>query len=490
MRLNALLPVLLALQGMEALDRPSPPQTSGAPGTPGAGSPWKSDAQALTLHEPQPLEFHDAHGFQPGSQHGGSGLGLDGGSGVHGVEGPQGVGEASGVQPAHESSAQAEEMPTTFGAELLEMIAFMRRCVEALERLQAAAKAQTGGGGSGTQPAMNEPAPTGQAPGGTPSGGATAPAQTLPGPAPIQAQQPSALWAQTPPTQGARPEENGTSTPAPTGAAPAPHDAAPATPAVASVSPSPASNSATPAPQTSGESPAGQTQGSAPASAKQDGPPDQHHVLDGGGSYTHHLVNDTGKDMDVAYFKNNGPGPHPGFSGESLKVHLKAGETADVSIPDNWQGRAQKYGGKMDDPATWAEFNNEPADASKGRQEAKTWFDVSKIPGSNANLTMTTGDGVTAGSDQSMLEAARRDPRAANLLTKDAAGNDVFKPAQGFDGKTNKDVVDFFTQYEPEKAQAVTGNAGGKFHNYILPNNDSATRVSQSKEMTLTFRDL
>jgi hypothetical protein len=51
-------------------------------------------------------------------------------------------------------------------------------------------------------------------------------------------------------------------------------------------------------------------------------------------------------------------------------------------------------------------------------------------------------------------------------------------------------VVDFFTQYEPEKSQAVTGNAGGKFDNYILPNNDSATRVSQSREMTLTFKDL
>ncbi|RQP21752.1 hypothetical protein DZC73_25240 [Albitalea terrae] len=214
------------------------------------------------------------------------------------------------------------------------------------------------------------------------------------------------------------------------------------------------------------------------------------YTLDGGGSYTHHLVNDTDKPMDIAYFKNNGPGPHPGMSGESLKVHLEPGETADVSIPDNWQGRAQKYGGKMDDPATWAEFNNEPADASKGRNEAKTWFDVSKIPGGNANVTMKTGDGVTAGSDHSMLEAAKKDPRAANLLTKDAAGNDVFKPAQGFDGKTNKDVVDFFTQYEPEKAQGVDGNAKGKFDNYILPNNDSATRVSQSREMTLTFGQL
>jgi hypothetical protein len=144
----------------------------------------------------------------------------------------------------------------------------------------------------------------------------------------------------------------------------------------------------------------------------------------------------------------------------------------------------------MDDPATWAEFNNEPADASKGRAEAKTWFDVSKIPGGNANLTMKTGDGVTAGSDHSMLEAARKDPRAANLLTQDKAGNDVFKPAQGFDGKTNKDVVDFFTQYEPEKAQSAEGNAKGKFDSYILPNNDSATRVSQSKEMTMTFGEL
>ena len=463
-----LFPMLLALTGMQGFNKPGDPQ--GNQLAPGGGAadagvnladPWGANNPGLNGQEMDPMQM------DPSSMN--FGAGSVGGMGdLEGQNAPQALAETD--DPSFDPNAQQ----TTEGPDLQQMLAFMqqsfdKKCQDMMQQMQQMMMGQQAGGADMPPPEMQDELAASGGGGGGGGGGAPALAMNAAAPAPTEPAPvaPQALATQPPVTDQSPPV----------------------------VPQAPAATTTPPVPQSTGPAKEEGKVGDAEATSKptSGSHPTKTAVLDGGGSYTHHLVNNSKEPMDIAYFKNLGEGPRPGFDGSSLTVHLEPGQSADVSIPDNWQGRAQKFSGKMDDPATWAEFNNEPADASKGRTEAKTWFDVSKITGANASLTMKTGDGVTAGADGtgSLVEAAKKLPNAANILTKDKAGNDVIRPAQGFDGKTNKDVVDFLTKYEPQKSQDVGGTANGKYDNYILPNNDSATRTTnKSKEMTLTFGDL
>lgn len=264
---------------------------------------------------------------------------------------------------------------------------------------------QLGAGGSG------QPSPT--------AGGGIPPAGGLAGaaPAPAAAQPPS---------------------PPPTPAAPAIE--APA-PAAAAAAPAPAAAPAAPA----AESPSGTA------------------AVNGGGPNSLNLRNNTDQPMQVAFFRNLAPGEHPSFNGPEATFTLKPHESLKVAMPEDWQGRVQKWIGSTQDNANWAEINFE-------KSTKKIWFDESDIPGRNSSIKITAPDGPVAGSDRSLLGQA-----PADIVTTDSSGQKVIKAPQWFTGETNQASVDFLDR------TLGTSNA------YVLPDDNNAVRVSEANSLTVDF---
>jgi hypothetical protein len=184
-------------------------------------------------------------------------------------------------------------------------------------------------------------------------------------------------------------------------------------------------------------------------------------TVDGGGPNLVHLVNDTAQRMDIAFFRNLSTGAN--FGDPDAVFTLKAHKTMDVSVPDDWAGRAQKFSGSTQDPSNWAEMNFE-------KSTGRIWFDESDILGRNASLTMVTPDGVTGGIAKRVVPGA-----PADVVTTDSTGAKVIKPAQWFDGTTNQAVVDYL--------DATLGPTNV----YVLPDDNGAVRTSITTRITLTF---
>jgi hypothetical protein len=186
--------------------------------------------------------------------------------------------------------------------------------------------------------------------------------------------------------------------------------------------------------------------------------------IGGGGPNTITLENTTNEPMEVAFFKNFGP-YEPNYSDAEGIFTLQPGETLDVSMPDDWQGRVQKWNGSTQNYANWAEINFEaPTDL--------IWFNESDIPGRNSAIKITSDDGQTAGSLDSIMGLASQ-----NMLVKDSSGKDTIIAPQWFTGETNQASVDFLNQH------LGTQNA------YVLPDDNEAVRMSRSNRLTIQFGD-
>jgi hypothetical protein len=222
------------------------------------------------------------------------------------------------------------------------------------------------------------------------------------------------------------------------------------TPAVSEKAATPAAS--TPAASSSAPAPAS---GSTPVTAS----------VDGGGPNSLTINNTTSQPMQVAFFKNLAPGENPSFNGPDATVTIPPGGSAQVSMPANWQGRAQKWDGSTQDNANWAELNFEPS-------TGKTWFDESDIPGRNASIKITSDDGQTAGSSKSVLGDAPSD-----ITNTDSSGQKVIDAPQWFTGTTNQQSVNYLDQ------QIGNSNA------YVLPDDNNAVRVSESHHLTIDFGD-
>lgn len=187
--------------------------------------------------------------------------------------------------------------------------------------------------------------------------------------------------------------------------------------------------------------------------------------VDGGGPNSITVQNTTDKPMTVAFFKNLAPGEHPNFDGAEKTFTIPPHSSTEVSMPADWQGRLQKFNGSTQDKSNWAEINFE-------QKTGKIWFDESDIPGRNASITMTSDDGQVAGSSKSVLKNA-----PSSLLRTDQAGEQTINSPQDFTGKTDQSAVDFLDQ------QIGTRNA------YVLPDDNNAVRVSNSKHLTVALGD-
>ncbi len=186
-------------------------------------------------------------------------------------------------------------------------------------------------------------------------------------------------------------------------------------------------------------------------------------AVDGGGSNSILVRNTTDKPMDVAMFRNLAPGMHPNFEGPNAQFKLDAHSEMKISVPDDWQGRLQKYSGNTQDPSNWAELNFE-------QKTGKIWFNESDIPGRNSSLEIKAPDGTTAGIKKSVIGKAPSD-----IVTTDSSGDDVIKSPQWFDGKTNPKSVAYLNQEI------------GKNNAYVLPPDDQAVRVAQAKSLTINI---
>ena len=327
--------------------------------------------------------------------------------------------DAGVVQGANESSQANDDSATTQGAQLLAMFEFMAMMV--LQQLMKNLQAQQGNSGGSAAPSSDAPEQPEKAfseakPEAAHPGSDEAPA----------AAQPEADAAASPPQAAAAPE----STPQQPIPAPPPPEpqAAPA---------SKASPEATP------------VGGSA--------------AVNGGGPNSLNLVNNTDKAMPVAFFRNLAPGEHPSFDGPEAKFEIPPHSSLNVSMPEDWQGRVQKWSGNTQDPSNWAEINFEKA-------THKIWFDESDIPGRNSSMTIEAPDGAKGGSDKSVLGNAPDD-----VKTTDSAGNQVIKPPQWFDGKTNQQSVDFLNK------------ALGNTNAYVLPDDNNAVRTSNANSLKISF---
>ena len=187
--------------------------------------------------------------------------------------------------------------------------------------------------------------------------------------------------------------------------------------------------------------------------------------VDGGGPNSITVQNTTDKPMQVAFFKNLQPGEHPNFTGAEKTFTIPPHSSTDVSMPADWQGRVQKYNGSTQDKSNWAEVNFE-------QKTGKIWFDESDIPGRNASMTISSDDGQVAGINKSIINNA-----PANLIKLDQAGEKTIDAPQDFTGKTNQDAVNLLDN------QIGTKNA------YVLPDDNNAVRVSNSKHLTVALGD-
>jgi hypothetical protein len=194
-------------------------------------------------------------------------------------------------------------------------------------------------------------------------------------------------------------------------------------------------------------------------------------TVDGGGPNELVLKNTDSKPMTIALFENTGPGMNPNLDDPNNKFTVQPGQTLKLSMPESWQGRAQKLSGNPTDPATWAEINFE-----KGQNggKGKIWYDESLIRGYNSAVTMkptnATDDSELAGSSQSILAGAPSD-----ATTTDAGGNKVIKDTEGFDGGINQSAIDYFN------------SSVGNTHAYVRNWDNGAVRTTDDNSLTVTF---
>jgi hypothetical protein len=191
--------------------------------------------------------------------------------------------------------------------------------------------------------------------------------------------------------------------------------------------------------------------------------------VNGGGPNELVLKNTDSKPMTIALFENTGPGMNPNINDPNNKFTIQPGQTLKLSMPSSWQGRAQKLGGKADDPATWAEINYEPG---KDGGNNKIWYDESLIRGYNSAVTMkpTNSSEPGGGSDKSIIDGAP--PEA---VTTDAGGNKVIKATEGYDGSVNSSSENYLN--------SAVGNTNG----YVRHDDDGAVRTTEDNSLTVTF---
>ena len=171
--------------------------------------------------------------------------------------------------------------------------------------------------------------------------------------------------------------------------------------------------------------------------------------------------------MTIGLFENTGPGMNPNINDPNNKYTLQPGQSITLSMPDSWQGRAQRLTGKADDPATWAELNFENKNGV-----SKTWYDESLIRGYNGALTIrpTHGNGGVAGTNKSILAGA-----PAGALKKDANGNTVIDATESYTGTLNQDAINYFNQ--------AVGNQIAYVRNF----DNGAVRTSDDTSLTVDF---
>ncbi len=185
-------------------------------------------------------------------------------------------------------------------------------------------------------------------------------------------------------------------------------------------------------------------------------------AIDGGGPNTINLINTTDKPMEVAFFRNFAPYEPNHIYADGIFT-LQPGEKLDVSMPDEWQGRVQKWNGTTQNFANWAEINFESA-------TDLIWFNESDIPGRNSAMRITSGDGQVGGSLESILDKAPKD-----LLVQDSSGEWVLRAPEWFTGDFSQGSVDFLNEH------LGTQNA------YVLPPDHDAVRRSQSDTLSIEF---
>jgi len=212
--------------------------------------------------------------------------------------------------------------------------------------------------------------------------------------------------------------------------------------------------------------------GSPPAgSPPADGKNVQSGSVNGGGPNELVLKNTDSKPMTIALFENTGPGMNPNIDDPNHKYTIQPGQTLKLSMPSSWQGRAQKLGGKADDPATWAEINYEPG---KDGTNNKIWYDESVIRGYNSAVTMkptnSTNDADLGGSSKSIIDGAPSD-----AVTTDAGGNKVIKDPERYDGGTNQAAIDYLN--------SSVGNNNAYVRNW----DHNAVRTTEDNSLTVTF---
>lgn len=343
--------------------------------------------------------------------------------------------DGGGVGGNGEGAATGDESATTQGAQLLAMLVFMAEMIrqqlvpQLLKNQQAQQDAPESPSGSpssasgGDSPNAIPPGPVG-----TQTDGAT----SAPDVAETQAQ------SDAMPPGSAGPTSTQPAPPPPPSAAP-PDAATPSPAAAPTVTTQPA--------------PVASATGADGTSA----------AVDGGGPRSLDLVNATDKALPVAFFRNLAPGEHPSFNGPEAQFKIPPHSSLNVSMPEDWQGRVQKWSGNTQDPSNWAEINFE-------KSSHKVWFDESEILGRNSSMTIEAADGASGGSAKSILDKADPDLKAV-----DAAGNEVIKPPQWFDGKTNQQAVDFLDK-----------ELGNK-NVYVLPDDNNAVRTSNADSLKITF---
>lgn len=245
--------------------------------------------------------------------------------------------------------------------------------------------------------------------------------------------------------------------PSPTPAAYPPGGSPTATPSPGGYTPS-ASPSGSPS-----ASPSGTPSGSPSASPSASGAI----AVDGGGPKQLVLKNNNSSAIQVGLFENTGPGMNPDIDNPNNVYTIQPGQQVTLSMPDSWQGRAQKLTGNGSDPATWAELNFEDKNGVN-----KTWYDESLIRGYNGALTIspTNGDGGTAGSSTPILSGA-----PSSTLTKDSNGNTVINATEPYSGGVNQDVVDYEDQ--------SVGNTNAYVRNF----DNGAVRTSDDNSLTVNF---
>jgi hypothetical protein len=189
-------------------------------------------------------------------------------------------------------------------------------------------------------------------------------------------------------------------------------------------------------------------------------------AVDGGGPKELILTNSDSKAIKVGLFENTGPGMNPDINNPNNTFDLAPGQSIKLSMPDSWQGRAQKISGNADDPATWAEINFE----NKNGQN-NIWYDISLIRGYNSAVTMkATNGGSSASTGQSILAGAPSD-----VLTQDAGGNTVIDATEPYTGGTKTNIVNYLN------------GAVGTSNAYVQNFDNGAVRTTTDNSLTVDF---